>query len=109
MGLVGSHRILATDLKVSKETIHFLDDVRMLPIPNVDESYFSGGNLTVHASNGQIGGSYSILASTNVALPLTNWMPMATTLLGTSEPFFLTARNAIKPNLPQRVFILRLQ
>jgi alpha-tubulin suppressor-like RCC1 family protein len=86
-----------------------LDDVSVLPIPAMDESYFSGGNLTVHASNGQFGGNYSILASTNLALPLTNWTSVATTVLGASEPFFLTATNAMNPNLPRRFFRLRLQ
>ena len=45
-----------------------------------------------------------LLTSTNVALPLTNWTPIATNRFDGSGQFNLT--NGINPGVPQQFYIL---
>jgi hypothetical protein len=47
--------------------------------------------------------------STNAALPLSQWGPVATNLLSGSGSFTLTATNAVSPGAPQRFYILQVQ
>jgi hypothetical protein len=46
----------------------------------MDSAYVSGVNFILSGSNAPAGAQYRILASTNVALPLTNWMPVVTNI-----------------------------
>jgi hypothetical protein len=65
----------------------------------------SGTNLVIGGTN-QGTGTYYVLASTNVALPRTNWIAIATNTLGGSGNFTLTATNVINPNTAQEFYIL---
>jgi hypothetical protein len=47
----------------------------------------SGGNLMLHGAGGWPGSSYTILSSTNVALPLANWTPLLTNYFGNDGSF----------------------
>jgi hypothetical protein len=47
-----------------------------------------------------------VLASTNIALPKTNWTAIATNMLVGSGSFTLTATNAVTPGLLQEFFLL---
>jgi hypothetical protein len=49
------------------------------------------------------------LISTNAALPLGQWQPVATNELNTTGNFSITATNAVDPNAPQRFYILQAQ
>jgi len=69
----------------------------------------SGANLVLSGSNGQSGGTYYVLTSTSVPLPLTRWVPVATNVLGASGSFTITATNTFTPTTPQRFYILQLQ
>jgi hypothetical protein len=55
----------------------------------------------------QPGGVWLVLASTNLALPLTNWTVIATNQFGPGGGFNFT--NIFDFNTPQQFFILRLQ
>jgi hypothetical protein len=65
----------------------------------------SGTNILIGGTN-QGAGTYYVLASTNVALPKTNWTAIATNTLGASGNFTQTATNAVIPGIPQKFFIL---
>jgi PKD repeat protein len=69
----------------------------------------SGTNLVIKGSNGQSGGTYKTLMSTNLALPLNQWTPVATNALNASENFAIIATNAVNRNVPQRFYILQMQ
>ena len=94
-----------------------LDDVRVglanRPPPCITDMEFcptiSGMDLALTASSGQLGGTYCVLMSTNLALPLSQWTPVAVQCLNAGGNFTITATNAVDPRLPQRFYILRLQ
>jgi hypothetical protein len=43
------------------------------PVPAISRVALSGGNIIYNATNGNAGGSYTVLSCTNVALPLAAW------------------------------------
>ena len=43
--------------------------------------------------------------STNVALPFSQWTPVATNVLNASGNFTITATNAVNRNIPKRFYI----
>jgi autotransporter-associated beta strand protein len=65
----------------------------------------AGTNLMFGGTN-QGAGTYYVLTSTNVALPLTNWTAIATNVLNGSGTFTLTATNVVNPNAAQEFYIL---
>lgn len=70
----------------------------------------SGGTdrlLRISVTNGYSGGTYYLLASTNLAAPLSQWQPVATNILGGSGSFFLTLTNPTW--LPSQFYLLRVQ
>lgn len=58
--------------------------------------------LSNRTNNGQSGGAYLTLASTNLTLPLNQWTPVATNSLSAYGDFTITATNAVNPNAPQQ-------
>ncbi|SRR6266446_3886385 len=64
-------------------------------------------NLVINAANGVAGGTYEVLMSTDVRLPLNQWTPVATNVLTGSGDFTITATNAVSPGAPQRFFVLQ--
>jgi uncharacterized repeat protein (TIGR03803 family) len=77
--------------------------------PGIANLSISGANLVLNGINGQSGGTYYVLTSTNVAVPLSQWTPVATNVLGTSGNFTVTVANALNPNIMQRFYILQTQ
>jgi hypothetical protein len=66
----------------------------------------SGTNLVFNVSGGAAGGAYTLLTSTNVALPLSAW---ATNSTGSFDVFGgITIIRGINPDEPQRYFTIRL-
>ncbi len=57
-------------------------------------------------SNGTQGNDYYVLASTNVAMPVSNWTILMTNQFGTGGSFSFT--NAITPGVPRRFYLLQL-
>ena len=56
-------------------------------------------------TGGTTNGTYYVLVSTNVALPLNQWTPVATNLFDGSGHFIFT--NAVNPNSPQAFYRLQ--
>ncbi len=64
----------------------------------------SGTNVILAGTNGTPNGTYTVLAATNVALPLASWTSLATNPFSPSGAFSFT--NAIVPGISQRFFRL---
>jgi hypothetical protein len=68
----------------------------------------SGTNLMLNGANGVSGLKYSVLASTNLALPLSQWRPLATNTWSANGNFNLTVTNALNPSVPSRFYLLQV-
>jgi len=79
------------------------------PQPGIASARVSGANLVLSGINGQTGGTYYVLAGTNLALPLSLWTPVATNVLSTNGNFTLTLTNTVTTDTPQRFYILQTQ
>ena len=77
--------------------------------PGISGLSISGANLVLDATNGQSGQTYYVLTSTNVALPLNQWLPVTTNILSASGNFTITVSNTVTPALPQQFYILKTQ
>ncbi|MGH7950610.1 MAG: beta strand repeat-containing protein [Limisphaerales bacterium] len=66
----------------------------------------SGTQLVLSGTNGAGGGGYSVLSSTNIATPLTNWTVEASGTFDGSGGFSFT--NNITPGTPQKFLLLRV-
>jgi hypothetical protein len=91
-----------------------LDDVSVMELPptalpDLAGISLSGTNLVINGSNGFSGMTCYVLMSTNVALPLNQWTPVATNALNASGNFTIMATNAVNLNVPQCFFILQTQ
>jgi hypothetical protein len=83
-------------------------EVSGVPRPIITAINLSGTNVVLAAANGAAGGTYFVLASANLALPLGRWAPIATNLLTTDGDFAITVTNAVNLNPPpQQFFILQ--
>jgi uncharacterized repeat protein (TIGR03803 family) len=82
-----------------------------LTVPVLDITSFTlvGTNLVLNADNGVVGGTYTVLMSTNLGLPLSQWTPVATSVLAGSGNFTITATNAVSPGAPQQFYVLQAQ
>lgn len=84
--------------------------VTVLPPPTISSVNYSqaqNGILTFNATNGAVGGSYELLTSTNLALPLSQWATAATGSFDGSGN--LTGLNVTNTVGPQRFYILSAQ
>jgi len=93
-----------------------LDDISVMPEstvlptkPGIASLRLSGTNLVLNGINGQAGGTYYVLMSTNLGLPLHQWTPVATNILSASGNFTITVTNTLTPTVPQRFYILETQ
>jgi T5SS/PEP-CTERM-associated repeat protein len=66
----------------------------------------SGTNIVIAGTNGPAGANYSVLTATNVALPLSNWVSIATNQFDSSGNFSFT--RTIVPGERQRYFRIRI-
>jgi fibronectin-binding autotransporter adhesin len=67
--------------------------------PVINSVTRSGGNLIFSGTNGPDNGTYTVLTSTNAALPLTNWTSIATNTFSPTGTFSVT--NTIGTNTTQ--------
>jgi autotransporter-associated beta strand protein len=77
------------------------------PTLAVDFSGLGGGSITFNAANGLAGGPLTILASTNVALPLSSWTTVTTGNFDGGGNFSTPV--TVNPTVPQQYFILSAQ
>jgi outer membrane protein assembly factor BamA len=66
----------------------------------------SAAGLIFSGSGGTASGNYYVLASTNVVLPVTNWVRLRTNVFDDAGNFVFT--NAISPGVPQQFYRLQL-
>ena len=77
------------------------------PEPEIEGVAVTGGNIIFSGTGGAPNGTYYVLISTNVALPLANWSRATTNLFDATGAFSVT--NAVNPNVPQQFYVLQLQ
>ena len=70
---------------------------------------FLGANLMIYGNNGQSGRTYKTLMSTNLTLPLSQWTPVATSLLPASGNFTIIVTNAVNRTIRQHFYCLQQQ
>jgi len=75
------------------------------PQPKIGSFKLAGGNVVLNGTNGTAGLTYSVLTSTNVALPVASWTPLATNVFGAGGSFNWT--NAINPAQRQSFYIIK--
>lgn len=75
--------------------------------PVISSETISGGNFIISGTNGSAGGNYVVLTSTNIALPLANWTPIATNSYDNTGAFRET--NAINPALKRSFYLIQSQ
>jgi fibronectin-binding autotransporter adhesin len=66
------------------------------PSPTINSVVRSGGNLILSGTNGPDNGTYVVLSSTNVALPVNLWTPVSTNTFSPTGAFSVT--NSITGN-----------
>ena len=87
-----------------------LDDITLFAAnPGISGISQSGTNLAFTVTNGFAFETYCLLQSTNLALPLTQWTPVATNVSFTSGNFTITAPTPVNPNGPPQFYMLQLQ
>ena len=77
--------------------------------PHVSSFSLTGGNIVISATNGVNGGTYYLLGTTNLTLPLNRWKPLATNVVtaGSSTfTFTFTGTNVITAGSMQQFYIL---
>jgi T5SS/PEP-CTERM-associated repeat protein len=66
----------------------------------------AGTNVLISGQGGPTNGTYYVMSTTNLSLPLISWSRVATNQFDSNGNFVFT--NAITPSVPQRYFRLRL-
>ena len=77
-----------------------------LPIPLISGISTDGTNLFFNVVNGVTNGVFTLLASTDLTVPLTSWTAVATNV-ATGDSFTLTASNAASQTVSQQFYILQ--
>ena len=77
-------------LAVSGGTLNLVVATTGTPAPDINSVAVSGSNLIFSGTNGQANASYVVLSSTNAALPLNQWTPIATNTFSGTGAFSVT-------------------
>lgn len=75
-------------------------------VPRMMSAWMCSDGLVLAGTNGPASGSYVVLATTNLALPPTQWQPIATNTFNTGGDFVWT--NPVMPGLERRFYRLLL-
>ena len=78
-----------------------------LPAPVISSFSLAGTNLVFNMANSITGGVFTVLTSTNISLPMTNWTVLAITNTATGGSFTFTATNAVNPAAPGQFYLLQ--
>jgi len=76
------------------------------PIPNINSVSQSGSNLIFSGTNGPASGTYYVLTSTNLALPVSSWTRLSTNSFSASGTFSVT--NPIVTSGPPGFFVVEV-
>jgi len=104
----GSATPVLSGLTATAKKVRWFSGPTTRPPPGLTSFKLAGSSVVLAGTNGFVGGTYYVLASTNLALPLSQWLPLGTNVLGASGSFSLTASNAAAA-FPERFFRLRVQ
>jgi fibronectin-binding autotransporter adhesin len=74
--------------------------------PNISSVVAQGSNLLLAGTGGPSNGAYYVLASTNVALPLSNWTSIATQSFDSNGGFSFST--PMDPGMPRRFYVLQV-
>jgi autotransporter-associated beta strand protein len=77
-----------------------------IPQPAINSVTLSGSNLIFSGTNGPANGSFRVLATTNLALPVAQWTALLTNNFNASGQFSVT--NSVTA-APQRFYLLQVQ
>jgi hypothetical protein len=93
----------------ANQTIDLIIGPAPIPRPVITAVSFSAVNstLTLIGNNGIPGNSYSVLASTNAALPLGAWVSQGDDVFDGNGNFNFII--SVDPNLPRQFFVLQVQ
>jgi fibronectin-binding autotransporter adhesin len=80
----------------------------LTPTPIITNISLNGTQLTINASNGPTSGTFALLESTNVALPLSQWTPVFTNNFDGSGDLVNFQTNVVDPSQPQTFYILQV-
>jgi fibronectin-binding autotransporter adhesin len=80
--------------------------LRVAGVPQIGGITVSGTNVIMQGSGGPAYSNYVVLTSTNVALPLSNWMRLATNQFDDQGSFRLT--NGMIPAVTQQFYLLQV-
>ena len=94
-----------TNQLAASGTISVLSTAPATP-PAFNSAMLAGNNLVMSGTNGAPGGTYYVLASTNLLLPTTNWPRISTNNFNGSGAFSFT--NTITPEIPEKFFRVQL-
>lgn len=75
--------------------------------PDITGIIVEGGSVILSGTNGTASGHYIVLSTTNVALPLSEWQPLATNQFDANGAFNWT--NSIVPGVKSEFYRLQLQ
>lgn len=78
-------------------------------VPSISGISLIGTNLLVHATRGLATHVYTLLGATNAALPVNQWIPLATNVLTSGGNFVITATNAVNPESRQQFYMLQVE
>jgi pectate lyase len=73
-------------------------------VPIITQALLSPQGMILRGSNGPANNAYQVLASTNVTLPVSNWLPISVRAFDLGGSFDST--NPVTPGLPQQFFRL---
>ena len=80
-----------------------------IPAPVITRITVAGSQVTLAGTNGIAANNYVVLGSTNVAIPLSQWLPLSTNFPNNTGPFTFVVSNAAGPSFPRRFFALQVQ
>jgi hypothetical protein len=80
-----------------------------VPTPVITGITVAGSQVTLTGTNGIAVGNYVVLVSTNIATPLSQWLPLSTNFLNNTGPFTFVVTNAAGPSYRKRFFALQVQ
>lgn len=83
--------------------------VSAVPKPGIAGASVSGADLTLSCTNGAAGATYRALVSSDVTLPLSQWVSVATNTLAADGAFSLTVSNALANRSAQQFYTLQMQ
>jgi hypothetical protein len=105
----GSPTAVLGSLPATAKKVRWFSGPTARPSPALTSIRLSGTNVVLNAANGFVGGTYYVLTSTNLTMPLNQWLPLSTNVLGASGSFTLTASNGFAPKFPRQFYVLQVQ